>query len=76
MALKTEIPFKQILTVVKSLTPSQKEQLKAVLSETKTTPKKQSDLTELLLSGPVFSKKQIDIIKQNRKSIKQWRTKK
>jgi hypothetical protein len=30
----------------------------------------------LLLSGPVFSKKQIDIIKQNRKSIKQWRTKK
>jgi ABC-type phosphate/phosphonate transport system substrate-binding protein len=62
--------------VVKSLTPSQKEQLKAVLSETKTTPEKKSDLTELLLSGPVFSKKQIDIIKQNRKSIKQWRTKK
>ena len=76
MALKTEITFKQILTVVKSLTPSQKEQLKAVLSETKTTPEKKSDLTELLLSGPVFSKKQIDIIKQNRKSIKQWRTKK
>jgi hypothetical protein len=76
MALKAEIPFKQILTVVKSLTPTQKEQLKAVLSETKTTPEKKSDLTELLLSGPVFSKKQIDIIKQNRKSIKQWRTKK
>jgi hypothetical protein len=76
MALKAEIPFKQILTVVKTLSPSQKDQLKAVLSEPKSTPKKQSDLTKLLLSGPVFSKKQIDVIKQNRKSINQWRTKK
>ena len=77
MALKAEIPFKQILTVVKSLTPSQKEQLRVVLSsETKITSAKQSDLTQLLLSGPVFSKKQIDVIKQNRKSINQWRIKK
>ena len=76
MALKAVIPFKQILTVVKTLSPSQREQLKAVLSEPKSIPKKQSDLTKLLLSGPVFSKKQIDVIKQKRKSINQWRTKK
>lgn len=76
MALKAEIPFKQILTVVKSLTPSQKEQLRVVLSEPNSTSAKQSDLTKLLLSGPVFSKKQIDVIKQNRKSINEWRTKK
>ena len=76
MALKAEIPFKQILTVVKSLTPSQKEKLKVVLFETENIPKKQSDFTKFLLSGPVFSKKQIDVIKQNRKSIDQWRTKK
>jgi hypothetical protein len=76
MSLKAEIPFKQILTVVKSLTASQKEQLRVVLSEESSAPKKQSDLTKLLLTGPVFSKKQIDVIKQNRKSISQWRTKK
>ena len=76
MALKAQIPFKQILTVVKTLTPAQKERLREELEEKANNPKKPSSFTELLLKGPVFSKKQIKTIEENRKSIAAWRTKK
>jgi hypothetical protein len=76
MALKEQIAFEQILTVVKTLTPVQKAELKDALSAKPNKPKKSSNFTELLLSGPVFTKKQIATIKDNRKSIAAWRTKK
>ncbi len=76
MALKAQIPFKQILTVVKTLTPAQKERLREELEEKAKSPKKPSSFTELLLKGPVFTKKQIKTIEENRKSIAAWRTKK
>jgi len=73
MSLNSKITFNQILKVVKSLTPSQKDRLLVVLSESTTKPKQRSELTELLLSGPVFSKKQIDLIMHDRKSFNRWR---
>lgn len=77
MALKAEeIPFKQILTVVKTLSPAQRERLREELEEKEKTPKRQSAFTELLLKGPVYTKKQIKSIEENRKSIAAWRTKK
>ena len=76
MGLKAEIPFKQILTVVKTLTPTQKAVLVKELSAPPTTAKKLSSFTELLLNGPVYTKKQIGTIENNRKSIAKWRTKK
>ena len=76
MAIKEPIPFKQILTVVKTLTPAQKERLRAELEENGKSPIKPFSFTELLLKGPVFTKKQIKKIKENSKSIAAWRTKK
>ena len=76
MALKAQIPFQQILTVVKTLTPAQKARLREELAEKSKKPKKLSVFTELLLKGPVFTKKQIETIEENRKSIAAWRTKK
>jgi hypothetical protein len=76
MALKAQIPFQQILTVVKTLTPAQKDRLRKELAEKTKKPKKLSSFTELLLRGPVFTKKQIETIEENRKSIAAWRTKK
>ena len=77
MALKQPLPFKEIMTVVRGLTPAQKEKIVIELEGDikKMTPKK-THLTELLLRGPVFTKRQIKKIEENRKSISAWRTKK
>jgi len=76
MEMKVQIPFQQLLTVVKTLTPAQKAKLRQELDDqpVKTT-KKHADFTELLLNGPVFTEKQIKTIEENRKSIAKWRTK-
>jgi hypothetical protein len=76
MALKAQIPFEQILTVVKTLTPAQKEKLKEELSNKSEKEKKLTNFTKILLKGPVFTKKQVAIIEENGKSIAAWRTKK
>jgi len=75
MQTKAKIPFKQILTVVKTLTAAQKTGLKKELAVTKDSTQTHSAFTQLLLDGPVFTKKQIKTIEDNRKSIAQWRTK-
>ena len=76
MEMKVQIPFQQLLTVVKTLTPAQKAKLRQELDNqpVKTT-KKPADFTELLLNGPVFTEMQIKTIEENRKSIAKWRTK-
>ena len=77
MALKpVHIPFQQILTVVKTLSPAQKEKLRAELNNDNKVSKNLSSFTEFLIQGPVYTKKQIETIKNNRKSIAAWRTKK
>jgi hypothetical protein len=77
MALKQPLPFKEILTVVRGLTPAQKERIIIELEgDVKQISSKNSHLTELLLKGPVFTKRQIKKIEENRKSISAWRTKK
>jgi hypothetical protein len=77
MALKQPLPFKEILTVVRGLTPAQKERIIIELEgDVKQISSKKSHLTELLLKGPVFTKRQIKKIEENRKSISAWRTKK
>lgn len=76
MALKEQIPFQELLTVVKTLSPEQKARLRKELSDKPTKPAKLSSFTQLLLEGPVFTKKQIATIEENTKSIAAWRTKK
>lgn len=73
--MKVKIPFQQILTVVKTLTPAQKARLRQELAETKASSTRLSDFTQLLLKGPVYTDKQLQTIEENRKSITKWRTK-
>lgn len=75
MEMKVQVPFQQLLTIVKTLTPSQKAKLREELNEEKAEIKNQDDFIKFLLSGPVYSDKDIQIIEENRKSIAKWRTK-
>ena len=75
MEMKVQVPFNQLLTVVRALTPGQKAKLRAVLSEEKVLTNQNNDIIEYLLNGPVYDEKDINIIEENRKSITKWRTK-
>lgn len=75
MEMKVQVPFQQLLAIVKTLTPGQKEKLREELNEEKTEIKNQDDFIALLLNGPVYSDKEIQTIEENRKSIAKWRTK-
>lgn len=74
MELKVHIPFHELVTIVRQLSPSQKAKLQKELA-TAPQPVKPSRLTELLLKGPVFNEEQIKNIEETRKSINEWRTK-
>ncbi|MEO5649421.1 MAG: hypothetical protein ABIR03_05785 [Ginsengibacter sp.] len=73
--MKLQVPFQQLLTLVKSLTPGQKARLRQELAEKKAPIKDKDDFIEYLLNGPVYSDKEIHLIEENRKSIAAWRTK-
>ena len=73
MQVQVDIGFDQLLKIVKNLPSGQLKQLKAEI-EKETTDSKNVDLESLLLNGPTATKKQLDIISQNRKAINQWRT--
>ena len=64
-----QVPFQQLLTIVRMLTPSQKARLSAELNEEKVETKQQDDFIEYLLKGPVYNDKDLQIIEENRKSI-------
>ena len=75
MEMKVQVPFQQLLTIVKTLTASQKAKLRAELNEEKVETKQQDDFIEYLLKGPVYNDKDLQIIEENRKSITAWRKK-
>ena len=75
MEMKVQVPFTHLLTIVKTLTPSQKAKLRAELSDEKVLANQNDDIIEYLLNGPVYDDKDISIIEENRKSIAKWRTK-
>lgn len=73
--MKVQVPFQQLLKLVKTLTPTQKARLRLELNKDKATKKGKDDYIEFLLNGPVYSEKDIAIVEENRKSIAAWRTK-
>ena len=75
MEMKVQVPFQQLLSLVKKLTPMQKAILKKELNGKKPPLEKSDDFMEFLLNGPVYSEKEIATIEENRKSIAVWRTK-
>jgi hypothetical protein len=76
MEMKVQIPFQQLLTLIKSLTPTQKARLRQeLISEDGPTGNDKDEFIDFLLDGPVYGKKDIAVIEENRKSIAAWRTK-
>ena len=74
MEIKVQVPFQQLLDIVKSLPPAQKAKLRQELDEGKPANKNQDEFIDYLLKGPVYTDKEIQVIEENRKSIATWRT--
>lgn len=74
MEVRVHIPFEELVSIVRQLSPAEKAILQKELVEAKPASKK-NRLKELLLNGPVFTDEQIKTIEETRKSINQWRTK-
>lgn len=74
MEIKVQIPFEELVAIVKQLSPTQKAKLQKEMGQ-ETQPIGKSRLTDLLLKGPVFTDEQIETIEETRKSINQWRSK-
>ena len=75
MEMKVQVPFQQLLTLVKKLTPTQKAKLRQELNDDKPNTEQKEDFLGFLLNRPVYSEKDIAIIEENRKSITAWRRK-
>jgi hypothetical protein len=74
MEIKVQIPFDELVSIVKQLSPTLKAKLQKELSQ-ETPSIEKSRLTDLLLNGPVFTDEQIKTIEETHKSISKWRTK-
>ncbi len=74
MELRFDIPSQQLLTLVKSLSPKQKERLIQELQKETSFRDENDEFLKILLNGPVYSKEEIKQIEANRKSITEWRT--
>lgn len=74
MEIKVQVPFQQLLDIVKSLPAAQKAKLRQELDEEKPADKNHDNFIDYLLNGPVYTDEEIQVIEENRKSIAAWRT--
>jgi hypothetical protein len=75
MQIQVDIGFEQLVEIVKALPDAQLKKLKKEIENNGQPNVLNNDLRSFLMSGPVFSKSQLDTIDQTRKAINQWRTK-
>ena len=74
MQVQLNLPFEQLIKIVKALPKGQLKQLKAEIE--KESKRNLNNLEILLLNGPTATEKEVEQININRQSINQWRTKK
>ena len=74
MEVRVRIPFEELVSIVRQLSPAEKAKLQLELIKEAKPASQNSRLTEMLLNGPVFTDEQIKTIEETRKSINQWRT--
>jgi len=74
MQVQINIEFDQLIKIVKELPTSKLKKLKAEIEKKVGSGGSRTKLEELLLNGPVATKKQLETIANNRKAINQWRT--
>ena len=75
MQAQVNIEFDQLVKIAKQLPPTQWTKLKKEVEATKPLDKEREEFRKLLLSGPTFSKKQLNLVAETRKKIDEWRTK-
>ncbi len=76
MQVQVEIQFDDLLKIIKNLPASQLSILKQEIEQKEPNQDtSRQHFKDLLLSGPTFSKKQLETIAKTRKAINQWRTK-
>lgn len=75
MTLQLDIEFDQLVKLAKKLPVTQWKKLKKEVDEHVTKETQTSDLENLLLAAPTFSKIQLNELAKTRKAINQWRTK-
>ncbi len=75
MQAQVDIGFDQLVQLAKRLPATKWKKLKKEVEAS--TPKdiEREEFKKLLLNGPIFSKKQLDVVAETRKRINQWRTK-
>jgi len=74
MEMKVNMPFTQLLDLIKQLSPKEKQKIRKELEADELKPKG-SSFKKLLLEGPVFTDEQIKTIVDTHKSINEWRNK-
>ncbi len=72
--MKINIPFSQLLGLIRQLTPVQKQKLKKEL-ENEHNVSSGNSLKQILVNGPVFTEEQIKNIEDAHKSVNKWRMK-
>ena len=75
MEMKVQIPFQQLLAVIKNLSPNQKIKLRKELDAELSVSSEKDGYLEMLLNGPVYSEADIQNVEENKNSISAWRTK-
>ena len=75
MQVQLDIPFKQLVRIVKNLPVSQQKKLKSEIEKKSKIETSSMDLEALLLKGPVATDEELERIANNRKAINQWRKK-
>ena len=75
MQVQLEIEFDQLVQLAKRLPAKQWTKLKKEVETKKPEGRDREAYRKLLLSGPKFSKKQLDTVAETRKKIDEWRTK-
>lgn len=76
MEVKLDIPFEQLLRIIRQLSPAQRKKVQAILkSGAKGGASSVDHLDEMLLNGPTFSKDQLMRMAETRKAFDRWRHK-
>ena len=75
MEAQVDIDFEELVKIVKKLPKGKLRLLRAEIEKKETVKNKVGNLKSILLKGPVATKKQLEVIENNRKAINQWRTK-
>ncbi len=76
MQLTVNIPYEQLINILRHLPANQLAKIKSDLKNTLIiSENEKSDFQKFLLNGPVMSDNQYIAFKENRKSFNQWRCK-